>query len=67
MDRLTETCMLIDKVDSFCDCIGGDESADPAAQAFCSRADIDKKITDEDLADLKTALLDEEDEACCEC
>jgi len=68
MGTLSNKCMDIDTVGSFCDCMGGGESADPAAQAFCNRAKIDKKITDEDLADLKTALMDqEEDEACCEC
>jgi hypothetical protein len=67
MDTLTEKCMPIDTVGSFCDCIGGEETADPAAQAFCNRAETDTKITDEDLADLKTALTDEEEEECCEC
>jgi len=67
METLSYKCMDIDTVGSFCDCIAGGESADPAAQAFCNRAKTDKKITREDLADLKTALMDQEDEACCEC
>ena len=67
MNTLFQKCMDIDTVGSFCDCIAGGESADPAAQAFCNRAKTDKKITGEDLADLKTALMDQEDEACCEC
>jgi hypothetical protein len=68
METVTEKCMPIDTVGSFCDCIGGEETADPAAQAFCFRAETDKKITNGDLADLKAALTDsEEDESCCEC
>jgi hypothetical protein len=59
--------MDIDTVGSFCDCIAGGESADPAAQAFCNRAKTDKNITDKDLAELKMALMDHEDDACCEC
>jgi len=68
VETLSYKCMDIDTVGPFCDCIAGGESADRAAQAFCNRAKIDKKITDEDLADLKIAVMDqEENEACCEC
>ncbi len=66
MDTLTQTCMDKETIDSFCDCIGGAGSADPAAQTFCSRAKTDKNLNEEDLADLKTALMDDE-ESCCDC
>ena len=66
MKTLSEKCADINTVGSFCGCIAKDESADPAAQAFCNRAKTDKNITGEDLAELKMALSDlEEDEACC--
>jgi hypothetical protein len=61
-------CMDINTVGSFCDCIAGEEPVDPAATSFCNRAKIDKNITGENLAELKMALTDlEEDESCCEC
>ncbi len=60
-------CMNINSIGSFCDCISNDESADPAAQAFCNRALSDPKVTGDDLAELKMALLDMEEDACCEC
>jgi hypothetical protein len=59
--------MNIDTVGSFCDCLAGDADADPAAQAFCNRARTDKNITVEDLADLKSVLLDPESQGCCDC
>jgi hypothetical protein len=66
MEKLFQKCADINTVGSFCDCITGEESVDPAAQAFCNRAKTDKNITGEDLAELKMALTDmEEDEACC--
>jgi hypothetical protein len=66
METLPEKCVDINTVSSFCDCIEGQEPMDPAAKAFCERAKTDKNITGEDLAELKMALLDlEEDEACC--
>ncbi len=60
-------CMDNNAVGSFCDCIAGDETVDPAAEAFCNRAKTDKKITGEELAELKMALMDLEDDACCDC
>jgi len=61
-------CEDINTVGSFCDCIANEELVDPAAETFCNRAKTDKNITDEDLAELKMALMDrEEDEACCDC
>jgi len=66
-DTPSYKCMNIDTVGSFCDCITADADADPAAKSFCTRAKTDKNITGEDLVDLKTALLDVEDEGCCEC
>ncbi len=65
METRSQKCMDIDTVGSFCDCIAGEETADPAAQAFCNRAKTDKNITGEDLAELKMALM--EDDACCDC
>jgi hypothetical protein len=61
-------CVDNNTVGSFCDCVAGAESADPAAKAFCNHAKTNKNITGEDLAELKLALMDvEEDEACCDC
>ncbi len=68
MDTLTQNCMDKETVDSFCGCIGGNASADPAAQAFCTNAKNDPRITGEDLAELKMALSDDEGSCCdCEC
>jgi len=67
METLSQKCEDINTVSSFCDCIAGEETVDPAAQAFCKRAKTDKNITGEDLANLKMALMDPEDEACCDC
>jgi len=60
-------CVDSNTVNSFCDCIAGEEAVDPAAEAFCNRAKTDKKITGKELAELKMALMDPEDEACCDC
>ena len=65
MEVILQKCLGIETVDSFCDCIAGEEPADPAAKAFCNRAKTDKNVTDEDLAELKMALAD--DDACCDC
>ncbi len=65
MGALPQKCMDIDSVVPFCDCIAGEESVDAAAQAFCNRAKTDKNITNDDLAELKIALM--EDDVCCEC
>jgi len=67
MDTLSKKCLDNTTVGSFCACIAGEESADPAAQSFCNRAKTDKHITNEDLTELKMALTDPEDDACCEC
>ncbi len=67
METLPQKCVDIKTVGSFCECIAGKEPVDPAAQAFCKRAKTDKKITGEDLAELKMALMDLEEETCCEC
>ncbi len=66
MDDLTQTCMDKDTIESFCGCIGSAGSSESAAQAFCNRAKTDKKLNEEDLTDLKTALMDDE-ESCCDC
>ena len=60
-------CVDSNTVNSFCDCIAGEEAVDPAAEAFCNRAKTDKKITGKELAELKMALMNLEDDACCEC
>ena len=67
METLSQKCADINTVSSFCDCIAGEETVDPAAKALCSRAETDKNITGDDLTDLKKALMDLEDEACCDC
>jgi hypothetical protein len=67
METLPQKCVDINTVGSFCDCIAGEEPVDPAAQSFCNRAKTDKNITGEDLAELKMALMDLEDDACCDC
>ena len=66
MKTLPDKCVDINSVGSFCGCIG-EESVDPAAKAFCDRAKTDKNITGDNLAELKMALMDLEDEACCDC
>jgi hypothetical protein len=67
MDTLSQKCGNINTVSSFCDCIAGEETVDPAAQAFCNRAKTDKNITGDDLSNLKIALMDLEDDVCCDC
>jgi hypothetical protein len=67
MDTHSQKCMDIDTVDSFCDCIAGDETADPSAQAFCNLAKTDKNISGESLTEQKMALMDMEEDACCAC
>lgn len=67
MKTLPDKCVDINSVGSFCGCIAGEESVDPAAEAFCNHAKTDKNITGDNLAELKMALMDLEDEACCDC
>ena len=67
MKKINEKCEDINTVGSFCGCIAGEESVDPAAKAFCKRAKTDKKITGEDLAELKKALKDLEEDSDCGC
>ena len=72
MNPLPGKCEDINTVTSFCDCMQEEESIDPAADSFCKYADENKgKVTGENLAELKMALKDlEEDEeegCCCEC
>jgi hypothetical protein len=67
METLPQKCADINSVGSFCDCIAGEETVDPAAEAFCNRAKADKNITGEDLAELKTALMDLEEGEYCDC
>lgn len=68
MATFSHKCDDINTVGSFCDCIAKDESADPAAKGLCGRAKTDKNITGDDLAELKKALTDlDDDDACCDC
>ena len=67
MDKLSSKCMNIDAVSSFCDCISEAGLIAPEAQVFCSKAKTDPKTTSEDLVELKMALLDSEEDACCDC
>jgi hypothetical protein len=67
MDTLSEKCMDNNTVDSFCGCMTREAGVDPAAKAFCNRAKTDKNITGENLAELKMALMDMEDNSCCDC
>ncbi|HUJ18465.1 MAG TPA: hypothetical protein VL197_10800 [Nitrospirota bacterium] len=67
METLPLKCAKVNAVGSFCDCVAGEETAGPAAEAFCSRAKTDNSITSEDLGELKMALMDLEEGACCDC
>ncbi len=67
MKTLPQKCVDIDSVGSFCDCIAVEDTSDSAAQEFCSQAKTDKNITSKDLAELKISLMDQDDEACCDC
>ena len=59
-------CRDINTVSGFCGCIADAERVDVAARAFCLRAESggDVKVTGDDLAELKNALMDLEDEGC---
>jgi len=67
MKTLLKKCVESNTVSSFCSCIAGEETVDPAAQGFCSRAKTGNQVTGEELGELKKALLDLEEDACCEC
>lgn len=67
MDKLSSKCIDIDTVGSFCDCISEAGLIAPEAQVFCSKAKTDPKVTSEDLVELKMALLNSEEDACCDC
>lgn len=60
-------CVDNNTISSFCDCMAGEGAVDPAAKAFCNRAKTEKNVTGDDLAELKRALMDLEDEVCCDC
>jgi hypothetical protein len=68
MKDYLDKCADINSVGSFCGCISGEESVDPAAEAFCKNAKTSKNVTGDDLAELKMALMDleEDDDCCCE-
>jgi len=67
MRTLAQNCADINSVGSFCDCISKGQSVDPAAEAFCSRAKTGKNVTGDELAELKMALTDLDEESCCDC
>ena len=67
MKTLPQKCADINSVGSFCNCIAVEDTSDSTAQEFCNRTKTDKDITSEDLAKLKMSLMDQEDEACCDC
>lgn len=67
MDALPKKCADINTVSLFCDCIAGENNVDPVAKTFCSMAKTNKNTTGGDLDDLKIALMNLEDEACCDC
>lgn len=59
METIPGTCMNINTVGSFCDCIADDESVDAAARGFCERVQSGAMdVTGDDLAELKKALMD---------
>ncbi|HEY6010210.1 MAG TPA: hypothetical protein VIX18_01970 [Nitrospirota bacterium] len=65
MRTMPQECRDINTVEGFCACIAGAETADAAARAFCieSRSGSERmKSTGDDLAELKKALMDLEDE-----
>ncbi len=65
MEALLQKCWNNAEVESFCDCVAKEKPSAPEAEAFCSRAETDKSITAENLAELKMALM--EDDECCDC
>jgi hypothetical protein len=67
MDTLSKKCMDMDKIGPFCDCISQAGIIAPDAQVFCSKAKTDPTVTNEDLVELKMALLDQAEDACCDC
>ena len=67
MDTLSRKCMDMDSIGSFCDCISEAGLIAPEVQVFCARAKTDPTVTNEDLVGLKMALLDQEEDGCCEC
>ncbi len=67
MEALLQKCLNNAEVESFCDCVAKEKPSAPEAEAFCSRAETDKSMTAENLEELKMALMEEEDDACCEC
>ncbi len=64
MKTMPVKCKDINTVRGFCDCIADDDAVDVAAKAFCQRANTssDHYVTGDDLAELKKALMDLEDE-----
>jgi hypothetical protein len=60
MKTMPLKCKDVNAVDAFCDCIGGGESVDVAAKAFCEHTTSGgrKNVTGEDLSELKKALMD---------
>jgi hypothetical protein len=67
MDIFPRKCANSNTVASFCECIAEGGAVDPAAKAFCERAKTDTRVTGDDLTELKMALMDLEEEECCDC
>ncbi len=59
METLPEKCAAVNPVRSFCDCLAGSETVDPAAKGFCDRVNSgDTSATGDELTELKKALMD---------
>ncbi len=60
MELIPGTCMDINSIGSFCDCIEASGRADVAVENFCTRAreDNGKSLTGDDLVELKKAIKD---------
>ncbi len=61
MKTMPAKCKDVNEVRTFCECIARDESVDAAARAFCQRALGNPRVTGDDLAELKKALMDLEE------
>jgi hypothetical protein len=64
MKTMPKKCKDVNAVGAFCDCIADADTVDVAAQNFCRRAGTgsEKYTTGEDLAELKKALMDLENQ-----
>ncbi len=67
MEALLQKCLNHAEVESFCDCVAKEKPSAPEAEAFCKKAETDKSITKENLEELNMALMEDDNDACCEC